>query len=311
MYCKHCGKEIADDSKFCRYCGTNQISECVESSPMDSQANEVAAESVESINNEVVEEPMDNPKQSIDSKPIVEAEDKPKAPEVRPFPLVRRIFGSMIEEILVLIFTIVVYVAIHPYSGPGDIGFFMGIMNNSPSNYEYVDKYQIDNYGKVREGVDIEYQINAMREMDAPYIGYTKDFDIKIASIIILANVLYYIIFGFRMRSTLIKALLGGRIVDTATNNRASFGKILLRGILWGAFAALSIWIVRFYLDLSYYMVTFVFILFMELPLFYTKRSLIDWCTNTVYIDAIKKEDLKGRYGEPDILVKKKQLKNK
>ena len=24
MYCKHCGKEIADDSKFCNYCGANQ-----------------------------------------------------------------------------------------------------------------------------------------------------------------------------------------------------------------------------------------------------------------------------------------------
>lgn len=26
MYCKHCGKEIADDSKFCRYCGEAQDS---------------------------------------------------------------------------------------------------------------------------------------------------------------------------------------------------------------------------------------------------------------------------------------------
>lgn len=26
MYCKHCGKEIADDSKFCRYCGNPQDS---------------------------------------------------------------------------------------------------------------------------------------------------------------------------------------------------------------------------------------------------------------------------------------------
>ena len=24
MYCKNCGKEIADDSKFCQYCGTAQ-----------------------------------------------------------------------------------------------------------------------------------------------------------------------------------------------------------------------------------------------------------------------------------------------
>lgn len=25
MYCKHCGKEIADDSKFCNYCGGGQL----------------------------------------------------------------------------------------------------------------------------------------------------------------------------------------------------------------------------------------------------------------------------------------------
>lgn len=27
MYCKHCGKEIADDSKFCQYCGNQQVSQ--------------------------------------------------------------------------------------------------------------------------------------------------------------------------------------------------------------------------------------------------------------------------------------------
>ena len=25
MYCKHCGKEIADDSKFCQHCGGKQL----------------------------------------------------------------------------------------------------------------------------------------------------------------------------------------------------------------------------------------------------------------------------------------------
>ena len=25
MYCKHCGKEIADDSKFCNYCGNSTV----------------------------------------------------------------------------------------------------------------------------------------------------------------------------------------------------------------------------------------------------------------------------------------------
>lgn len=27
MYCRHCGKEIADDSKFCQYCGGQQVGE--------------------------------------------------------------------------------------------------------------------------------------------------------------------------------------------------------------------------------------------------------------------------------------------
>lgn len=33
MYCKNCGKEIADDSKFCQYCGTAQITEPAKEQP--------------------------------------------------------------------------------------------------------------------------------------------------------------------------------------------------------------------------------------------------------------------------------------
>lgn len=32
MYCKHCGKEIADDSKFCQHCGGKQTEESFRSS---------------------------------------------------------------------------------------------------------------------------------------------------------------------------------------------------------------------------------------------------------------------------------------
>ena len=32
MYCKHCGNEIADDSKFCQHCGGKQTEESVRSS---------------------------------------------------------------------------------------------------------------------------------------------------------------------------------------------------------------------------------------------------------------------------------------
>ena len=32
MYCKHCGKKIADDSRFCQHCGGKQTEESVSSS---------------------------------------------------------------------------------------------------------------------------------------------------------------------------------------------------------------------------------------------------------------------------------------
>lgn len=34
MYCKHCGKELADDSKFCEYCGKGVADTSIQESPM-------------------------------------------------------------------------------------------------------------------------------------------------------------------------------------------------------------------------------------------------------------------------------------
>jgi len=45
MYCKECGKQIADDSKFCRYCGTKQehdnssLAETISSNPKEINVN--------------------------------------------------------------------------------------------------------------------------------------------------------------------------------------------------------------------------------------------------------------------------------
>jgi len=45
MYCKHCGKEIADDSKFCNYCGKEVIME----KELHSIPKEVIQRTIESI----------------------------------------------------------------------------------------------------------------------------------------------------------------------------------------------------------------------------------------------------------------------
>lgn len=50
MFCKHCGKEIAEDSIFCKYCGTNQNEEA-KSEPLKVDVNaRLDAKFVPSIN---------------------------------------------------------------------------------------------------------------------------------------------------------------------------------------------------------------------------------------------------------------------
>ena len=63
---------------------------------------------------------------------------------------------------------------------------------------------------------------------------------------------------------------------------------------------------VRHHLRNFSYIIIAVFFLFMDLPLLINKRSLLDICTRTMYIDTIKKEDFLDKYGKPDI---KKSLK--
>lgn len=55
MYCKHCGKEIADDSKFCQHCGgkiDNSVSLDQESLEVDKKEQETNELDVPSNSNE-------------------------------------------------------------------------------------------------------------------------------------------------------------------------------------------------------------------------------------------------------------------
>lgn len=51
MYCKHCGKQIADDSRFCQHCGGKQ------DILLDSTKNEESDSKKESVNGRVIEIP--------------------------------------------------------------------------------------------------------------------------------------------------------------------------------------------------------------------------------------------------------------
>ena len=308
MYCRYCGKEVDDDSKFCRYCGAN----IVDISLVDNFAEHNDDKSDETINNpDSVNDPVvvDFFKDSepISETKIIEKEESHVIID-RPLPLIRRFFGSLIDKILILIIAVVGYIACKPYAGTGDIGYFMALMNSRPSTYEYIDKLQIDTYGTIYEGIDIEYQMKAREESEVPYIGYSRDFEIKMCSIFIIVNLIYYLLFELTLRASLGKEFLGGKLVNEG-NDRLSYWRIPLRSLVFVTLTASIFYEFRYLVEANYYIIIAVFFLCMDLPLFVNKRSLLDICTRTMYVDILKKEDNVGKYGKPDIEGIKKSLK--
>ena len=285
MYCKHCGKEIADDSKFCRYCGINLADVSLASSIVELNEDNVE----KPISKTVIEKLTVNPESITKSKTNVA--ENPQVLKNKPLPLVRRFIGSLMDKAIILTIVVAGYVACKPYSSSGDIGFFMGLMNNKPSNYEYIDKVQIETYGTFYEGVNIEFQKKAIEESEVPYIGYTRDFDIKMCFIFIFVSLIYYLLLELTLRASIGKGIFEGKLVDEGSN-KLSYWRIPLRSLFLAAYSALIIYEFRFCSDLDYYTVLFIYFFILDFPLLVTKRSLLDLCTRTMYVDTAKKKDL-------------------
>ena len=76
--------------------------------------------------------------------------------------------------------------------------------------------------------------------------------------------------------------MLGGVLLDSS-DDRIGFGKALIRAICGGALMALSVYLFRFGMLMSYYVVIIVFFLIIDIPVLFSKRSLIDILTGTKY----------------------------
>ena len=253
-------KQLFKNIKKRKFDGTNKV-------------NETSAES-ENASESLVEE---------DKKEYVASEQQTDNTEIRPFSLIRRFVGSMIDKTIIVILFLTGYVCSRPYAGPGEIGTIMGLNSSSPSVYRYIDKDLIDRYGTYYEGIDKEYQDKLRLEEDVPYDGYIRDFELRFFSIFILVNVLYYLFFEFIIHASLGKELLGGRLIEKS-DGIAFFWKIILRGIMVGVLSLIVLLGVRYGLELNYFWVVAVFFLILDLPLLFTKRSLIDLSTGTMYI---------------------------
>ena len=202
--------------------------------------------------------------------------------EVKKMPLLTRFVGSIIDKIFILIIFVVGFTAISPYGAPGKMGTYIGLRNTPLDLYEYIDKSQMNNYGTYYEGVSRGYQDLARLESNPPHIGSTLELDMSITFTFILLNLLFYIIFESILSASPGKRMLGGVILDSA-DDKISFGKALTRGLCGGALMAGTYFLLHLQGGLTNTFVVVVFFLLLDLPVLFTKKSLLDLCTRTTY----------------------------
>lgn len=203
--------------------------------------------------------------------------------QVRKMPLLSRVVGSIIDKVLILVIFVVGFIALSPYGAPSKIGTYIGLLNTPLNLYEYIDKYQMNNYGTYYEGVSRGYQDLARLESDPPHIGSTIELDKSITFTFILLNVLFYIIFESILSASPGKRMLGGVILDSA-DDKIGFENALIRGLFGGTLMAGAYFLLHLQGGLTNIVVVFVFFLLLDLPVLFTKKSLLDLCTGTTYV---------------------------
>lgn len=201
---------------------------------------------------------------------------------VKEMPLLSRFVGSIIDKIFILIIFVVGSIVISPYGAPGRLGTYIGLRNSSLSNYEYIDKAAMNRYSTYRDGVSQYYQDRERLANDPPHIGSTLELDINITFSFILLNLVFYILFESILSASPGKRMLGGVIIDSS-DDKIGFSKVLTRGLLGGLLMAGTYFLLHLQGGLANTVVVIVFFLLLDLPVMFTKKSLLDLCTGTTY----------------------------
>ena len=202
--------------------------------------------------------------------------------EIKKMPLFGRFVGSIIDKILILIVFVVGSIVISPYGAAGRLGTYMGLMNSSPNNYEHIDRAAMNRYGTYNDGVSQYYQDRERLANEPPHIGSTMELDMSITFSFIILNLLYYILLESILSASLGKRMLGGVLLDSV-DDKIGLLKALLRAICGGVLMFGVYLLFHLQMGLSNYVVICVFFLLLDLPVFFTKRSLIDICSGTTY----------------------------
>ena len=210
--------------------------------------------------------------------------------EIYPMPLFKRILGSLTDKILIIFVFGIVFITITPYEAGEKIGIYISLLNCSPNDYEYIDIARISNYSNLENGLSTYYQAKERLANGTPYIGFMKDLDTEITIYFIIFNLIYYILFECIFHASLGKFWFGGVLLDNA-EEKADISKITTRALWSTVFMLIAVYGLHFFIGLSYSIVIVLFFLIMDIPVFFTKRSLLDLCTGTIYV---KKQSLES-----------------
>lgn len=204
-------------------------------------------------------------------------------------PLLQRFCGSVIDKFIIILLFVLVNISIDPYKSAGDLGIYRAMLGTTPANYEYIDRENINE----SNGISNLYG-------DTPYIGQTRAFDMKMTTIFFVVYLLYYFIFEITIHSSPGKKLLEG-ILRTTTGEKMDETGAYFRIIVRGFLILFIIGALHFELGLSHYITIAMFLFFVDIPVFFTHRSLIDLLTGSMYMEK----------GEPIIQSEQDEIINK
>lgn len=204
-------------------------------------------------------------------------------------PLLSRFIGSIIDKTMILVVFIMALFVVSfidsPFTVVDKAAAYHYVLGAIPSNYYYVEHYIIQEAGVEgpHDGVSDFYWHNNRRELqeNPPYHGMLLNMDLTLTLLFILWNLLYYYISELFLKASLGKFLTGG-IVVSGNNRKINKRNALLR-VGMGAFLMLYFVGLRFLVNTNYYVILILFFYVMDLPLLFSKKSLLDILTGTFY----------------------------
>lgn len=203
--------------------------------------------------------------------------------------LFRRLLGSVIDKVLILIIFVVAFTIINGEStATYRLGTYYSIGTNSPSSYEFITLNSllvIDNGWPLKYFKESEDDI-LLKYKDEDIVGMVRSFDLTITFAFIFLNILYYLLSEIFLAASVGKRIMGGQIRDDLLEDRINTSDAFKRAIIGGVLMAFAVGL-RFLLDINYIIVIIAFFLIIDIFVIFKRKSLIDILSKVTYVESL------------------------